>query len=152
MCVCCLNTIMFMLMPSCAILMMCSINSRSLQHSSLMGIDRLIFALVWRLPSLLKKWWTNGIAIPRYPSCLVMLSTSLAVVVPLLMLCRWGFSRWQACLSVMSQEDTLCPVSSKDGILLLQSCLCLKFVPCLNIFAWYWLVRVHWVHTNVTGN
>ncbi len=70
---------------------MCLISSRSLQHSLLMGIDSLLFSLVWRLRSLLKKLWTNGMAIPRCPSCLIMLSTSLAVVVSLWMIVLMRF-------------------------------------------------------------
>jgi hypothetical protein len=67
---------------SCSILMMFIISLRSLWHSVLMIIDRLLFALACRLRNLLKKWWTKGIAIPRCPRRPMMLSTSFAVVFP----------------------------------------------------------------------
>ena len=69
-------------MPLYAIFMMLIMRRRSLRHSSFMFIARLLFALVWRSRSRLKKWCTNGTAIPMCPSRPMMLSISFAVVVP----------------------------------------------------------------------
>ncbi len=73
------------------------INSRSLRHLLVIGIDRLLFAQTWRSRSLLKDWWTKGMAIPRCPRHPIMLSTSLAVIV----------SRWMTILIRFAQATNL---------------------------------------------
>ena len=73
---------MFKLIPLCAFLMMLIMKRRSLRHSLLTFMARLLFACVWRSRSRLRKWCTNGTAIPICPSRPMMLSISFVVVVP----------------------------------------------------------------------
>ncbi len=55
---------------------------RSLRPSLFMLMARLLVARVWRSRSWLRKWCTNGTAIPMCPSRPMMLSISFAVVIP----------------------------------------------------------------------
>ena len=72
----------FRLILLCVILMTSIMKRRPLRHSLFNFMARLLVSRVWRSHSRLKKWCTNGTAIPICPSCPMILSISFAVGVP----------------------------------------------------------------------
>ncbi len=72
---------LFRLISLCAVFKNSSMSSRSFACSPLIFTGCRCFAILCRLQRWLMKWWTNGIAIPRWTSLPLFVSSSFAVIV-----------------------------------------------------------------------
>ncbi len=73
---------LFSLIPLCAGFKNSSISLRSFVYSPLIFTARCHFAVLCRLRRRLMKWWAKGIAIPRWTSWPIFVSSSFAVIIP----------------------------------------------------------------------
>ncbi len=77
---------LFKLIPLIAIFKNPSMSCRSLRYSPLIFTDCHCLAVEWRSCRRLRKWCTNGIAIPRWMSQPIFVSSIFVVVVPSLII------------------------------------------------------------------
>ncbi len=76
------KAMLFRLIPLCAVFDNSSISLRSFAYSPLIFTARRNFAVLCRSQRWLMKWWTNRIAIPRWTSLPIFVSSSFTAVIP----------------------------------------------------------------------
>ncbi len=82
---------LFKLIPWWAIFRKLNINCRLFRYLPLTLTERLVLAVVCKSRNLLTKWWTNGMAMPRCTRWPMFVSSTFAVVYPLLMILLMAF-------------------------------------------------------------